>query len=586
MPPVFFRFGILFPSGYEYHPKGIGYLTRRVVKSKPVKKRKPSSTGGFSSVRALARPDEWALGMGLKVDGKPFSLEGREYIRQVIRDTSPEIVIPKAAQTAFTVSFLTRTLHWITQRKWHHLYLLPLKTGAIPFVQARIDPIIDSNEILRSNFASVDNRLHKQSKENINLYIRGTNIVNELQEIPVDVEVWDERDRMVEENLEEARHRMDGSHIKRLTILSTPTAPGHGVDAEDGWWASDQHLWEIPCPGCGRFQVLTFEDSLKLGDAADECVLECLFCKRQFQDHERRTQNAHGRWVPQNLTGKIRGYHISQFNSPTQPLVSIMKGWYTGQRDARKLKSFFNQSLGRPYTAAGDQFTPQILDKCVSPAHSLGGIPDGPVYIGVDVGTHIHVKASTLTRFGTRRTWAMKIMREWHELDQFLSGLMSFICVIDAHPEKRAARDLSIKYPGKVWLGFEMDRPQTQEMAVWNPVKYGEATKCIIDRTMAFDQVIKDYMDGKVILPGNARWLGEELVNKDYNGFYFHMLQMVRVEREDAQGRIRAFWQKNKNPDHWHHADMFELIATMRRPTLEVSREISELFGRTSLVAS
>ena len=76
----------------------------------------------------------------------------------------------------------------------------------------------------------MDNRLHKQSQNAINLYIRGTNIERELQEIPVDVEVWDQRDRIVEDNLEEARHRMDGSNVKKLMMLiSTPTVPGHGV---------------------------------------------------------------------------------------------------------------------------------------------------------------------------------------------------------------------------------------------------------------------------------------------------------------------------------------------------------------------
>jgi hypothetical protein len=535
----------------------------------------------INPVRQLARPDEWALNLGLKVDGRPFTLEGREYIRQVIRDTSDEIVIPKAAQTAFTISCLVRTLHWVVLRKWHHLYLLPLKTGAIPFVQARIDPIIDSNMELRGRFHSVDNRLHKQTEEAINLYIRGTNIERELQEIPVDVEVWDERDRMVEDNLEEARHRMDGSHVKKLMVISTPTVPGHGVDADDGWWNSDQHRWEVPCPKCGRFQILTFEENLKLGDSAAECVVECQFCKKQIQDQERWALNKVGRWVPQNLNGHTRGYHISQFNSSTQTVEKIMDSYYKGQTNARKMRSFYNQSLGQPYVALGDQVTPEILDKCRVPGYSLGGIPNGPVYVGADIGNFIHVKASTLNRYGHRQLWAMHIFKEWDELDNFLSRLTSFSCVIDAHPEKRAARDLSIKYQGKVWLGFELDRPQTQEIAVWHPLKYGEAGKVVIDRTMAFDTVIKDYIDGRVMLPPNARELGEHIERRDYNGFYFHMIQQVRVEEEDTQGRIVARWKKNKNPDHWHHADMFEFIATLRQPNLEIPPELAAAFQRS-----
>src|SRR5262245_37404506 len=126
---------------------------------------------------------------------------------------------------------------------------------------------------------------------------------------------------MVEDNLEDAKHRMDGSEIQKLTILSTPTVPGHGVDAEDAWWASDQHKWEVPCPGCNRFQTLSFEENLRLGDTADECAVECAHCHREFQDWERAGLNKLGRWVPHNPDGKKRGYHVSQFNSPTQPLM-------------------------------------------------------------------------------------------------------------------------------------------------------------------------------------------------------------------------------------------------------------------------
>lgn len=545
------------------------------------KKGNPSfAEGNFRGLRYLARPDEWAMGMKLRVDSRPFDTRGREFVIQVIRDTSDEIVIPKAAQMAFTVTFITRTLHWIKERGWHHLYLLPLKTGAIPFVQQRIDPIIDNNDVLRSHFQSVDNRLHKQSVNGVALYIRGTNINRELQEIPVDVEVWDERDRFVEDSLEDALSRMDGSKVKKLTVLSTPTVPGHGVDAEDAWWASDQHHWEVPCPGCGRFQTFIWEENFKLGDKPDECVLECKFCHREISDEERGAANAEGKWAAANLTGSIRGYHINQFHSPTQTLIKIAGKYFKGQNDARALRGFYNNSLGLPYVAAGDQITPEILDKCRVPGYSLGGIPDGAVFVGIDVGTHIHVTAYTLNRHGQRQLWAMKIFKEWNELDNFLGTLTNFVAVCDAHPEKRAARDLSIKYHGKFWLGFELDRPQTQEIAVWHPLKHKEAGKCVIDRTMAFDTVINQYMRGNVLLPPNARELGEYLQRRDYNGFYSHMIQMVRVEEEDTQGRIVARWKKNKNPDHWHHADMFAMIASLRKPSLDISRDVLRMIEK------
>jgi Phage terminase large subunit gpA, ATPase domain/Terminase large subunit gpA, endonuclease domain len=519
--------------------------------------------------------------MDLKVDGRPFNLEGREYIVDVIRDMSPEIVIPKAAQTAFTISFLVRTAHWITQYRWHHLYLLPVKQGAIPFVQARIDPIIDSSPVLREVFSTVDNRLHKQSKEAISWYIRGTNINRELQEIPVDVEVWDEYDRMVMDNLDDALHRMDGSNVKKLTKLSTPTVPGHGVDADDEWHKSDMHRWSVPCPHCNRFQIFNFDDNVRVGDTAEESIFVCSRCHKEISDEDRWQLNKLGEWVAENAAGRLRGYHINQFNSPTQPLVQILSGYFKGQTDTRAMKSFLNNNLGLPYVAEGDQFTPELLDKCRLQGHSLGGIPDGPVFVGIDIGTKIHLRADVLTRQGFRKAWAFEIFDEWNQVDNFLSGLVSFVCVCDAHPEKRAARDLSLKYPGRFWIGFEQDRDMGDEIALFEKVKHGEACKVSIDRTMAFDTVIHNYMKGRVLLPYYARDIGEEIPNRDYNGFYYQMIQQARVEEENTKGIIVARWQKNRNKDHWHHADMFCQIATLRNPGLWVPAEVQTAFNKS-----
>jgi hypothetical protein len=150
------------------------------------------------------------------------------------------------------------------------------------------------------------------------------------------------------------------------------------------------------------------------------------------------------------------------------------------------------------------------------------------------------------------------------------------LCVVDAHPDKREASELSRRYPGRVWLGFEKDRPETEVAADFGKVVYGEPSKVVIDRTMAFDAVVDQYIHGKVILPIHAREMGENMIRRDYNGFYHMMIQQVRVEEEDARGRIVARWKRNKNPDHWHHADMFEWVATLRQPALRIPRGIGD----------
>jgi hypothetical protein len=490
---------------------------------------------------------------------------------------------------AYTVTAITKSLHNVTERGWNGLYLLPLKTGAIPFVQARIDPVIESNPALAAKFGSVDNRLHKQTIDGVNLYVRGTNILRELQEIPVDFEVWDERDRMVDENLEDARHRMDGSTVRKLFILSTPTVDGYGVYGEDSWDVSDQHRWEVPCPGCNRYQVLNFQepdldyDNVKLGDNYHDCRVECAYCNREIRDEERPVMNGLGRWTPFNPDGRIRGYHVSQLNSPTLPLYEIMKGYYLGQRDNAKLKSFWNQNMGRAYTAPGDKITPELLDKCRMTGYSMGGIPNSHLAIGIDVGTLLHVWCWHFDRHGRKMLWNLKLMHDFAELDRFLGGLTSWTGIIDAHPEKKAAHDLAMKYHGKLRIGFSDDREQASEMAAFHPVKSGEAARVNIDKTMALDTFIGDYINGNVILPADARDLGESMPRKEFNGFYYQQLQMVRVEEENTKGTIVARWKKNRNADHWHHAGMFATVAARMKPSLSVPPSISIALNRSMM---
>jgi hypothetical protein len=542
-------------------------------------------------IQWLSRPDVWAADNGLKVDGRPFSLKGREYIIDVIRDTSPELIVKKAAQTAFTITFLIRTMQWIVMRKWHHLYLLPLKTGAVPFVQKRLDPMIASNETLAMKFKSVDNRTHKQTTDDIALLIRGTNVESELQETPTDVVVFDEFDRMVTDFLADAKHRTDGSPVKRLTYLSTPTVPGAGLDADDFWWSSDQHKWHVPCPHCGRFQNFTLEESVKIGEDEWDCVLECMYCDKPISDLERAAANEFGHWDAQEPGARKRGYHINQFHSPMMGLSDIMEGYFGGQKDAKVFKSFHNQSLGEPYTAPGDKVTVELLDACCDPAHSLGGIPNGPVYLGIDVGhDEIYVEACYVNRFGNMtlwNTWHFLDARKnaWEQLDdKVLTKLNSWLCVCDAHPDKRGARALSVKYPGRFFMGFEKDRPEQEETAKWDKPKYGEPTKVIIDRTLAFDTVIDDMMMGRFILPFDAKSLGTEMPKRNYNSYYSHMIQMVRVEEPDTRGRVVASWQKNGNPDHWHHAHMFCRVAMMKKAPLRVAASVNAAMKRAGSI--
>ncbi len=553
--------------------------------ARPLKLAQPSQSPAVSertrrAVRAAVRPDAWAETLGLRVDAKQFQTNSRPYMIAVMRDRSDEIVIKKAAQMGFTIGAIIKTLHNVAERKWNGLYLLPFKQGAITFVQARMDTIIESNPKLASVFHRVENRSHKQTGDGINLYIRGTNIATELREFPCDFEVWDERDKFIVNYLDDALARMDGSEVGKLMQLSTPTAPGIGVCSIDNWEASDQCKWEIPCPHCSRFQVLTVEDNVKLGDTYLDAVLECSYCHKKVTDRQRWESNQKGRWVPQYLDGRKRGYHISQLNSSTKRFEKLIKGWYDGQSDSVALRGFYTLGLGEPYAGHGDKFNEQILDDCIVRGHRLRQIPTSSIFVGVDVGSVLHVKSSYLSR-GHRMAYDIRILRNFNELIKFFQSLHNFMAVIDAHPEKQKAKEVADQFKGRVWLGLEKDNPAQSEMAVFNQ----KDMTVSIDRTMAFDQYISDHQRGIYGYPIDIREIGEHMPKKNYNGFYAQHMEMVRTLLEDSKGNSIYRWVKTRNADHWHHTGMFESIAFQKNPPLSIPTGVSSAFGRAGSLA-
>lgn len=559
------------------------------------------------AIQALAWPDVWAEDLKLEVDAHDFTMVGREYERAILRDESKSIDMPKGAQLGLTTTFVIKSCHAVVTRSKSVLYLLPLKAGSIPFVQSRIDPIIDSNPALAKEFKRVDNRGQKVTAKGVKWNIRGTNIASELREVPADILVLDERDVANEENLGDAFARLDGSDYARVYSLSTPTVEGHGVYGDNGFPATDQMRWWVACIHCSSKQIISFDDNVLpyMQDTIEECMesCRCQHCHKPWTDNDRANMNASGVWVPDKPNVERRGYHLSQFNSPTKsladPILGILSNWFMGQTDALKLKAFYNLGLGLPYAAAGDKFTVELLDRARSDYH-LGGIPDGPVYIGIDVGHDVLFVTMWTKRAKRIRLWQAKMIvsdgtrSKWKVLrDEVLDAIGNWLCVCDAHPDKEETEELSKKYPGRFFMGFEKDRPDQESTAKFQEVKWGEPAKVNIDRTMAFDTYIKLFLDGNMLLPREARDIGEHMPKKAYNSFYHHHLQMTRVMQADASERLVARWVNGKvsdnqktapksgnRPDHFHHSGMFGLIATMKEAPLQVAPEVGELFQR------
>src|SRR5262245_41721854 len=88
---------------------------------------------------------EWAR--RLRLDGRPFSFEGHEYLRTIYDDGSRHVVLSKATQTGGSVWALLRSFH-ACMKGLDVGYFFPTKTHVLDFSKGRVGPLIEQNPFL------------------------------------------------------------------------------------------------------------------------------------------------------------------------------------------------------------------------------------------------------------------------------------------------------------------------------------------------------------------------------------------------------------------------------------------------------
>lgn len=523
-----------------------------------------ASPAGLRLAKAKAMPDAWAMLNGMRVDGHDFTYEGRPFLKDIIRDHYHRRAIRKSAQMGATVISLTTAMFWWVEWNWNVMYLLPVKAGTIPFSQGRIQPMLDAMPRVKSRLKAVDNVNHKRT-DLANFYVRGTNVVTELQEVPIDAMILDERDKMKEKNLPMADTRMNASKWKWVMALSTPTIPNFGIDRE--FQNSDQRYWYIRCPRCNHAQTLEWDENVKIGTSHRDTIVECQKCHKEWP-HDKIIEASEGTgfWEAHEpgLADECHGYQINQLFSPTRPIHELARIYFRGLEDPEAMRELYNSALGLPYVVEGDRLTEDILDACRDGETALPGTQNLPtderLYVGVDVGKVLHVSVDRMRwQHGKREPLARETM-SWTELHQLLERIGDFVCVIDRFPETQKCLELAQRFWGKVFL---CQYRRHGELADWTyPTDRTEVGEVRADRTLAIDYVNQQYMRRSVILPRNMRDVGERQQNRPYQGWYRQMMSQVRIQQPDRTGNMVATYEQVDGPDHWHHSDVYVMLAT------------------------
>lgn len=492
---------------------------------------------------------EWACARRV-LGGRPFSLEGHEYLRSLYEDPHPRIVLRKGSQVGASEWALSRSL-WlldraelVERRARTVIYFFPTDRDVSEFSKLRLTPAARESAYLSACMGVVSRQDTVQQRTmhgRQSILFRGMQSGIRVKSVPADMLVFDELDESPVEEADQAEERLGHSDLGWMVHLSTPTIPGVGIDAE--FAQSDQRYWFARCrcpPGCAP--DLTWPDCLAR-DGEGRAFLRCPECRASLDV-------GRGAWRP-TVEHARHGYHLSRLVSGLGDLDDIASWHERGEKQARLL----NHKLALPYAGERVPFPREALLACVGEHPASGAVVgEGSRFLGCDVGAVLHASVG-LWAGEALRIELLVSLREWSDLAQLMDQHAVATAVVDAGPETLGARSFAARFPGRVWLS-RYDH-EGEPMHRWDHPQGVVHT----NRTMALDDLRDRIRRRQLVFPGGLGSAGPAL--SAVREAIVHCTHLTRCAVESHTGRLVARYGRT-GPDHYAHALSYLLTAASR----------------------
>ncbi len=473
----------------------------------------------------------------------------------ILDDASPFIAIQKSAQVGVTDLLITLALYAADTGyadRGNVLYLMPTQNQMDDFAQARFDTAITESSYLRSRLLAEPPRRKGADNKRLKRLGKGLIFMRSAEErqvasIDADLVILDEFDQMPEGTLELAQKRLVSSANGKLIVASTPRYPETGINGL--YLNSDRMRYWILCISCGTEQTLDWPASIDFAKLA-------VVCKNCAEPLDRSVV---GRWRPAIPDPtEIRGYHLSRLYSPWLNLGTLIRA--SESTSLREAKEFHNSDLGEVYSPPGAGMTLADLDNCRD-GYTFNEYSGEPCVMGVDVGNVLHVVIREDT--GNLRTddpvpsrlWFAGTVNGFEALSDLMTRYCVTSCVVDALPETRSAmsfargnRDVTLAY----YTNTDIHRRER--------ITRTDVFRVVINRSLAFEELVDHYRGGFRPIPSNARQIGGG-GQFSYGDYYRQVMAVKPVREEDTSENWTDRWSNRGKPDHYAHAELYAMMA-------------------------
>ena len=315
-----------------------------------------------------------------------FRTSRTPYLREIMDALSPsspyeKVVFMKGAQIGGTEAGNNWIGYIIDQAPGAMLVVQPTVEMGKRWSKGRLAPLIDDTPCLRNKVKdprSRDSGNTVQCKEfpGGQVVITGANSAVGLRSMPVRYLFCDEVDAYPPDVDSEgdpltlAIQRTATFPRRKIFIVSTPTIQGLSR-IEKEFNATDQRYYFVPCPFCGEFQTLKWEN-IHYDSSNSKVVYVCEHCQKYIEEHHKTEMLAAGIWKATNetpsggqpkadavkITGTASscGFHLSSLYSPVGWMnwETCYRNFKAAEKDDQLLKAWTNTTLGLPWEDKGE----------------------------------------------------------------------------------------------------------------------------------------------------------------------------------------------------------------------------------------
>ena len=514
-----------------------------------------------------------------------------------------DISVMCSAQSAKTQTMICMICWALSEDPGTAMWVTSTNDEANYFFKTRLTPTLRTCKPIADQLSKRNSITAKEvTLPTASLIVTGSSSPSKLQAKPVRWLFLDEVRNYPDGALEMAFKRTRAYWNSRRLIVSTADTESDAVHR--AFLSGDQGKWAVPCPECGEFHVLAWdqvkydsseemrdeEGNYDFDSIAKTIRWKCPSCGHEGADDPtiRKHFAECGKFISQNTNAPRarRSFHWNALLPPWVQWRDLVEEWILAQHamrhgDISPLKDFINESLGEPWedrlgvVEESDALLQRRGD------YKIGDTWDDEVvrFMGVDKqakgGTHYWWAIRAFAKEGaeSRLIDFGKVYTDEELLDVAKDyGVESRFCLIDCGYDYSTVLKFCHAHGWRPFRGDAQKQFRAKDLSgrvvrqIWSStpafVDFGTAqhrlkrsVKIYLWSNPSVKDLLQELLQGMV-----GKWTLPSNIDSTY---IKQLTAEVRVEIKDAKGRMGYEWRKIRRDDHLRDCESMITVAAL-----------------------